>query len=288
MTKIFKLANIGTLIFFCLNLSLLLTIFTSGFSNTEAIPSVIVFYIITVAISLSPVGEWIIGVLAGARELRRYDLKLKLVPLLDIVVERATAQGTKLPSKIKLKIIHDQSPNAYAMGRKTICVTDGLLEADDNMIMGIFAHEVGHLAYKHTALQVLIGGGNVLIAGFILILKLFAWIFTAICSLIAFRNRRSCFGCLLGIVAVIPSIMMFLWTKFCMLFLRISMRQNEYVADKFAFDIGFGNELAAALDAMHAGGVPKNGLLQALYATHPDYHDRIARLQMMGATYSRF
>lgn len=35
--------------------------------------------------------------------------------------------------------------------------------------------------------------------------------------------------------------------RICMLFLMWSMRQNEYLADKFAYRIGFGLELATVL-----------------------------------------
>ena len=66
-----------------------------------------------------------------------------------------------------------------------------------------------------------------------------------------------------------------------------SMRQNEYVADEFAYKIGYGNELARVLDNQLCQ-IPQGGLLKALYSTHPSSYDRIARLQSLGATYSRF
>ena len=63
------------------------------------------------------------------------------------------------------------------------------------------------------------------------------------------------------------------------------MRQNEFVADEYAYKIGFGNGLARVLDLCPA---PKRGLLKALYATHPHSDDRVARLQNLGASYSRY
>lgn len=72
-----------------------------------------------------------------------------------------------------------------------------------------------------------------------------------------------------------------------MLFLMWSMRQNEYIADKYAFEIGFGQELARVLDNEMCS-VPDNGLLKALYATHPCSDDRIAILQELGTEYSRY
>ena len=65
------------------------------------------------------------------------------------------------------------------------------------------------------------------------------------------------------------------------------MRQNEYVADEFAYKLGYGNILASVLDRQMCSA-PENGLLKALYSTHPHSDDRIARLQNLGATYSRY
>ena len=64
---------------------------------------------------------------------------------------------------MKVKIIHDPAPNAFALGRQTLCITDGLLLLSDDMILGILAHEIGHLSYGHTVIQLLIGGGNIYI-----------------------------------------------------------------------------------------------------------------------------
>ena len=75
--------------------------------------------------------------------------------------------------------------------------------------------------------------------------------------------------------------------KFCMLFLMWSMRQNEYLADEFAYKIGFGLELATVLD-QHISDVPHDGFLSAIYSTHPCNDDRVAALQNLGVPYSRY
>jgi len=154
-------------------------------------------------------------------------------------------------------------------------------------MMGLIAHEMGHLSNKHTDIQLLIGGGNIFITGFILFLKAISWVVAAICGLVTLIQRSFLTGCLLGIFGTLSVISIILWTKFCRLFLMWSMRTNEFVADKYATDIGFGFELATALDAI-CSSEPRNGLLRALYATHPNVHDRVGRLQQMGVRYSRY
>lgn len=63
-----------------------------------------------------------------------------------------------------------------------------------------------------------------------------------------------------------------------------SMRQNEFIADEYAYQIGYGETLASVLDR-HMCSKPENGLLKALYSTHPNSDDRVAKLQTLGAEY---
>ena len=81
-------------------------------------------YITTIVISLSPIGEWVISVFAGAKEIKRHDIQIKLIPLLEIVYEKAKSISPNMVDSVYLKIIPGDEVNAYALGRKTICVTE--------------------------------------------------------------------------------------------------------------------------------------------------------------------
>lgn len=247
----------------------------------------IILYIITVLISLSPIGEWVLVILAGAKEIKRKDIKIRLIPLMEMVFQQAKKLTPSMVDSISLKMIHDESPNAFAIGRRTICVTDGLLGLSDEEILAVFAHEIGHIAYRHSVIQLLIGGGNLLISGFILLIKIFSWIITAIFALIGISTRSFWGGLLITLIGSLSTILIWLWTKFCKIFLMWSMRQNEFVADEYAYKLGYGNYLASVLDN-HMHSLPENGFLRALYSSHPDSDDRVARLQYMGASYSRY
>lgn len=286
--RIFRISNLGTLIFFLLNICLLLLVFCPYGVTIENVTPLVIIYVFTVLLSLSPIGEWFLAIIAGAREIKRKDIKIRLIPLLEVVFEEAKLKVPSMVSSIHLKIIHEQSPNAFAMGRRTVCVTDGLLNLSDEEIMAIFAHELGHLAYKHSVIQLLIGGGNIFISGCLLIIKIFCWIISVICGLVTGLVTRSFIaGTLATLAASISAGLIWIWTKFCMLFLMWSMRQSEYVADEFAVKLGYGNVLASVLDR-YMGTVPNNGLLKALYSTHPNSDNRIAQMQELGVTYSRY
>ena len=285
--RIVRLSNLGTLIFFLLNFGLLFGAFFTDINNWQSAVVIVVFYLLTVAISLSPVGEFLLAALAGARRIKRRDIKIRLIPLLEVVLSQALNETPTMVKSINLKIVNDKSPNAFAVGRKTICVTEGLLNLSDEEIMAIFAHELGHLAYKHITIQLLIGGGNLLISGMLLLIKLVCWTISAIFALVALSSLRLLLGIIITAIGSIYSIAMWLWTKFCMLFLMWSMRQNEFVADEYAYRLGYGNILARLLDNQMCSN-PENGLLKALYSSHPSSDDRIAKLQDLGATYGRY
>jgi heat shock protein HtpX len=201
----------------------------------------------------------------------------------DVVYQRAKRKTPGLVNDIVLKVMYTPEPNAYAIGRRTICVSEGLFRLSDGEIKGILAHEVGHLACRHTEIQLLIGGGNFIVTLFILMIKVVAAIIAAFSMYTGYRNRSF----ITVVVGLFFAGIVWLWTKFCMLFLMWSMRKNEYVADAYAADLGYGVELARGLDAIGTSK-PQESLLKALYSTHPNAYDRIGRLQQMGVAYTRY
>ena len=56
-------------------------------------------------------------------------------------------------------------------------------------------------------------------------------------------------------------------------------RNNEYEADRFSYEIGYGTSLASALDRIAGGASEGHGLFANLASSHPDTDSRIARLQ---------
>lgn len=287
------MSNIGTIIFFLLNAFMIVGMFAS--SDPESLYVIILLYLISVIFALSPVGECILGIMSGARRMTRADMRNRMVPIITRVHNKALAKTSDMTRIITLKVMYDPNPNAFALGRHTICVTEGLFDLPDEMIEGILAHEMGHLACHHTDIQLLIGGGNFIITFALLIIKAIASIITFIGSLFTFSRAGSAkgcgcvqgCGCIFSIIGLICSILIWLWTKFCMLFLMWSSRANEYIADKYAMEIGYGYELAAALDSIGTG-MPQNSFMKALYSSHPETHDRIGKLQEMGVSYSRY
>lgn len=232
---VFRISNFGAFVFLFLNIGLMLLVLFYVGPNEINVLIFIALYILVFVIGLSPIGEWIFSLSLGAKNIKRNDIKLKLYPLLDIVHEQARQRSPYISKNIILKIIQDDTINAFAVGRKTICVTRGLLNLEDEEIMAILAHEFGHIAYKHTLLQVLVTCSNILVSIFLLVIKVLCWIIAGFFSLFSFANRNYISGIIITLCAAFSSFLIWLWTKFCLFFLRWSMRENEYLADEYAF-----------------------------------------------------
>ena len=279
--NIFKKSSIGTIVFFALNASIIVGLFSV--SGVQSLPAVLIVYVVSILVAFSAVGEWMLCLMAGARKMTRVDMKIRMIPLLELVYRKAKRKTPGLTNRITLKVIYTSEPNAYAIGRRTICVTEGLFKLPDDVIQGILAHEVAHLAFRHNEVHLLIGGGNFIVAALILVIKLISVIIATFSLISGLRNRSFATAA----VGMFFAGIIWLWTKFCMLFLMWSKRENEYDADAYAAQLGYGFELAKGLDAIGTSE-PQESFLKALYSTHPNTHDRIGRLQQMGVPYSRY
>lgn len=110
--RIVRFSNLGTLLFFTLNILLIVAVFGSSGSIVE----LICIYFFTVAISLSPLGEMCLAAFAGASDIKRVDIKLRVVPLVQYVLDKAKENTSYCPKKVKVKIIHTQLIHATMIG----------------------------------------------------------------------------------------------------------------------------------------------------------------------------
>ena len=287
ISNIFRISNAGTIVFFILNMLILLAFFGPAFQNDPSgILTLVMMYVLSLIFSFSPIGQAILCAINGARKMTRSDMRERILPVVEEVYSAAKHKTPYLPDRINIRIMYDPNPNAFAIGTNTICITEGMLDMPDNLIAGIIAHEMGHLALQHTVIQILIGGGNIIITFMMLILEVLKIIFSA-GSIVGTVRRDGNLNWVAAIFAAMSAGLIFVWTKFCMLILMSSSRANEYAADEYAFQIGYGDDLAEALDRLTMG-MPQATFLKLLSSSHPEPADRIGRLQSMGASYSRY
>ena len=197
---------------------------------------------------------------------------------------------SSIPDDVQLYINNDEAPNAFATGRKTICLTEGMLHMPKEQIKATLGHEFGHLAHKDTDMILLVTVGNLIvnliILGIRLIIAFFYIIFSGMAGFLDGSNH--------GLASLIKEIyyllitfivsgLVWIWTKIGTLLVMKSSRSNEFEADEFSYNLGYGNDLCAVLDVICDSKA--KGLFASLASTHPHKDDRIAKLQELGATY---
>ncbi len=292
LKSLMRKANIPLIVYLVLNVFLISWIISALFEVTEwaGILGGIVLYIISLTIALSPLGEWILRLQTGCKKIKREEQIDFLYPLFKEVYNKAKKSDPSIPDDVQLYMNNDKTPNAFATGRKTICLTEGMLHMPKEQIKATLGHEFGHLAHKDTDMILLVCVGNLMVNIMILGIRLIIGFFYIICGTFARMFGKQDLGLsalvtdlyYLAVTAIVSGLI-WVWTKVGTLLVMKSSRSNEYEADEFSFALGYGNELCMLLDNICESDA--KGLFASLASTHPDKDDRIAKLQELGATY---
>lgn len=298
--NIFKRKKFTSLIWILLNavvitvcLSFALAIITDGaLEDWALILCCFVLYIISVVIALSPVGEAILRWQNGCKKITDPEILSRIEPIFNEVFEKASYANPSFNQKVKIFICDEESPNAFACGRKTVCITKGLLKMNNEEIKGVVAHEFGHLEHKDTDVLLIVTVGNLVVTAIItvigLIVRIFNWITAFVCSM--FMSERGAFitGFLTSKFNVLVNMLFgaiaWLWTKLGVLLCIRASRNDEYEADKYAYEIGFGSQLISSLHVFEKCEVTKSkSLWSMLSATHPETSSRIEKLNSLSS-----
>jgi len=112
-----------------------------GFQNSDLL-TIIIFQLVLIGIAISPIGEFILRFIYGAKPIKTNKDKERLLPLFNEVYDTIKEKSNYRNKHIKLYIDKSMTINAYAMGTRTIAITKGAIESlTDNQIKGMLAHE---------------------------------------------------------------------------------------------------------------------------------------------------
>ena len=277
LKRLFKKNNIGSIIYLCMNMVIYIALL-GGFAMPEMIPMAIFLYLICLGIALSPVGEFILRLQCGCRKIKKDKYKNRLEPLFNEAFRRAKQLDPTISDHVKLFMSKSMLPNAFAVGRKTVCVTRGLCELNDEEILGILGHEFGHIANKDTDMLLVINVSNFLLTA----VFFFVRIIVSIIIIMVGGDERP-IGSLLAsfFIDLLLVWLMSLWTKLGNLFHMKSSRMNEYRADAFSCECGFSQNLYNALYVLEKnyGSAEEKSVFAALGASHPDTSDRLDAIE---------
>lgn len=290
---LFNKAHIGTIIWMIVNVSVICAAFAwigseMGYSLWGSIAFGAGLYIVSLVAALSPVGEFVLRFQTGCRKIEKYNsIEARIRPLFDEVYAKAKDANPSLSDNVRLYVNSNDTPNAFATGRSTVCITAGLLKLSDEDIKGILGHEFGHLAHKDTYLLQAISIGNLFIIVLFFIAKLVIDGIIFFTRLILHSAIESFFGHILMwifgslskvIVDGILMLLMALWTRLGIAICMASSRSQEYEADRYSCNLGYGRSLSHALSALSGVSYGFKGLWAAISSSHPETIDRIERI----------
>lgn len=241
----------------------------------------LLLYIISFRLALSSVGEWLLRVINNVRSLETKREKEYLIPIFEEVYESVKEDYPYLQD-IEICIVDSLTINAFAMGKHTIAVTRGAIETfTEDELKGIILHEFGHIIHGDTKAILLNLIGN----GFFSICIVFTKILLLCIDIIFLSTdknpkRRPSF---------ISVFLHFIFTLFLLAFtltgnilISINSRKNEYSADSFATEIGYGKDLINALYLMQKMSLGEDmRLVERIQANHPHIAKRIGRLEAL-------
>ena len=120
----------------------------------------LIAYVISLAAALSPLGEFILRKQTKCHEITDDGVRNFIEPIFREVLTKARQVNPEIPDDVELYMNESQDINAFATGRKTVCVTEGMLQQDPEMIRVTLGHEMGHLAHHDTDLILVVTVGN--------------------------------------------------------------------------------------------------------------------------------
>jgi len=261
---------------------------THGGAHAVAISYVIALLAFVILCGLaflmdSPFGQGLLRLLSGARKPIGRETG-KIEPAIAIIQEKALAELKSSPLPIKLMILDDPLPTAFSMGKETLILSRGLYEtANDSELAAVIAHECAHLHNGDShRLGIALGVSlpALIVAGISgAIVKITAAVITSHSGKeegtiwVLFSFVLMLFAGFFGLLAKIGHWLLNLITLFV-------GRQQEFEADRFAVQLGYGAGLLSFLDKIKNLEFSKaTGIFDRLYATHPAIMLRIGKIE---------
>ena len=136
LKRMFRKSNTTVVIYLIINYILISAIIGLLFSGGGGIGILLGFvvglvaYIISLALALSPVGEWLLRLQCQCHPIEKLSPELQndILPIFQEVYQQARREDSSIAPDIKLYFTENEDENAFALGRKTIAVTTGGLQ----------------------------------------------------------------------------------------------------------------------------------------------------------------
>lgn len=243
-------SNWAYLIWFCLYFSF--AVFTVMFFTEDIRSSLLIttlIYSSCVGLALSPIGETIVRLMEGAKPIQTQEDKDYLLPIFEEVYEEAKEFSPNINKGIELYVTDSMAVNAFAIGRKTVALTRGAIYTfSPDELKGILAHELGHMVNGDTKALLIKLIGNGFFSIIIFALRIIVNILENISLMIGHKNIVLAVISFITIISRIfmdLSIVAFIFIGDVII--ALNSRYSEYLADEYAYLIGYGEDLKKLL-----------------------------------------
>ena len=208
------------------------------------------------------------------RPLRLRSEKERLGALFDEVYRHSRKVDKTLPRQIELYIQESMDINAFAFGKSTLILTKGSIDLlSDDDIKGLIAHELGHFSNRDTMFALIATVANLPMTFTLMLLsRAKLKMDEASKESITVKIFKGFFDTVYYIFKAIEFI--------GDLILMSNRRENEYKADMYALECGYGVELADVLTEIYQVSMEKpRSVKELVKSTHPHITKRIERLE---------
>lgn len=219
-----------------------------------------------VGIGFSPIGESILRFLSGLREPIRQERAV-----FDSAFKNVIKRSEYEQSDFDLLVSEDSVPNAFAIGQRTVAITRGFLNLPVDEIEAVLAHELGH--HKNGDCK------RLLVCYIVGIIGQAALAGLSILGLLL-RSRSNIF---MGILGMTFWVFALLFEFIVLIPLHLAnmfqSRREEHRADKYAYDLGYGDSMMSFFYRIMDDSAKPTGLMAVLSSTHPSPGKRIKYLE---------
>lgn len=231
---------------------------------------------------LNGFGQACMRLIIGASKIERQDMIESITIPVEAIIAEARRNGLTLPDDIKVYQMKTDEAVVYAFGMNSIGVSYAMTELPEEVFKAKVLAELYRIHIMDPDYLLFMLGSNLIS----MILGLFAivvgWFY------MTFGDRRkglltesdSMMGALLFASSIVC---LSAWMGICFLFIRGGVRANQFEADRYVAQCGYGEALCVYLDNCMPRAF-KVGL-KLLEMGHPSRDHRIAALQKLGVAY---
>lgn len=283
----FSLRHIPSIIIFLLNFAVLVGFvfyFTHSKDPVVLIGNSLAVTLVALAVVVSPIGDWWVLKSVDSKMVKaeETDVSRRVMPLFNAVMSEARFREPDIAENVRLYVAETDDVNAYAIGRRIVCLTRGAINAcDDETLRALLSHEFGHMAHRDSEVSMLICVGLVPLIVGETVTRAIMYGMAAFVRCIG-NELVSMIGP--GVVKLMYYLMFgipcWLLKVIIGLLRTLGSHAAENGADAFCVTLGHGPALKNFMEVISYSET-KGSLLDSIFSSHPASAKRVKNIELL-------